>query len=56
MTISITNSKNAKFVSFNMLDGGLNLERKTQFDCSLMNKEYRLVKGFYTYQVGPSQI
>lgn len=54
MTIAITDSKNPKFVSFNVLDSDVKLDKKTQFDCSLMSKEYRLVKGFYSFQVGPA--
>lgn len=49
MTIAISNGKNTKFVSYNLLDSDLNLDRKTQFDCSLLSKEYRLIKGFYAY-------
>jgi hypothetical protein len=56
MTIAINGGKNAKFVSYNILDSGLNLDKKTQFDCSLMSKEYRLVKGFHLYQIGPAHL
>jgi hypothetical protein len=54
MTIVITDSKNPKFVSFNVLDSDVKLDKKIQFDCSLMSKEYRLIKGFYSFQIGPA--
>ena len=56
LTIVINGGKNAKFVSYNILDSGLNLDKKTQFDCSLTSKQYRLVKGFNVYQIGPAHL
>jgi hypothetical protein len=52
MTIAISNGKNAKFVSYNFLDTNFNIKKQTQFDCSLQSKEFRLIKGFYTFQMG----
>lgn len=55
ITLLIDDAKNAKFVSYNILESDLNPEKEVQIDCSLLSKDYRLIKGLYTYQLGPHE-
>ncbi len=54
ITISITNPKHPKFVSFNIIGNNLPTDKISQLDCTMASKEYQLLKGLFSYQIGPS--
>lgn len=44
--------KSRKLVSHRIILSDMQPERKYYVDCNLHSKEYKLIKGLYTYQLG----